>query len=137
MDCIFCKIIKGEIPSSKVFENGGPYVDLMGLSPRESKRDERLSNSGRLKGFRFEGKDFSIYPRTLYYDYLYLNALLENEELTKVLFEYDGFTDIEYNPNKSISCQAKSAAMFVSLSRQGLLGKIRNADDFIEFMSKR
>ena len=26
MDCIFCKIIKGEIPSSKVFENENVYA---------------------------------------------------------------------------------------------------------------
>ena len=26
MDCIFCKIIKGEIPSSKVYENDKVYA---------------------------------------------------------------------------------------------------------------
>lgn len=31
------------------------------------------------------------------------------------------FTDIEFNPKKSLNCQARSAAIFVSLERSGLL----------------
>ena len=35
------------------------------------------------------------------------------------LIDYDAFTDIEFNPQKSINCQAKSAALFVGLVKQG------------------
>lgn len=30
--------------SAKVFENGGPYLDLLNMSPKEAKRNERLRN---------------------------------------------------------------------------------------------
>lgn len=30
--------------SAKVFENGGPYLDLLNVAPREAKHDERLKN---------------------------------------------------------------------------------------------
>ena len=40
---------------SKVFEQGGPYRDMYGLSGREIKRDERLKGSGELTKFNFLG----------------------------------------------------------------------------------
>jgi len=123
--------------AGKVFRNGGPYTDLLHGTSREAKRDERLKNSGALVGFRFEGRDFPIVPQTIFYDYLYLNALLENEELAKIVLEYDGFTDVEFNPQKSLVCQAKSAALFVSLTRLGLADKIRDFDEFLGLFGRR
>ena len=117
--------------AGKVFRNGGPYTDLLNGTSREAKKDGRLQNSGALIGFRFEGQDFPLRPQTIFYDYLYLNALLENEKLAKIVLQYDAFTDIEFNPEKSISCQANSAALFVSLYRLGLIDKVRNFDDFL------
>lgn len=117
--------------AGKVFRNGGPYTDLLNGTSREAKKDGRLQNSGALIGFRFEGRDFPLRPQTAFYDYLYLNALLENEELANIVLQYDGFTDIEFNPEKSISCQANSAALFVSLYRLGLIEKVRDFDDFL------
>ena len=43
------------------------------------------------------------------------------KELASQILKYDAFTDIEFNPDKSINCQAKSAALFVSLSKRNLL----------------
>ena len=117
--------------AGKVFKNGGPYPDLLEGTSREAKKDERLRNSGAIVGFRFEGRDFPIRPQTFFYDYLYINALLENPELAKIVLEYDGFTDIEFNPEKSINCQAKSAALFAALSRLGLTDKVRDPDEFL------
>ena len=123
--------------AGKVFKNGGPYTDLLMGTSREAKKDERLKNSGAIVGFRFEGRDFPTHPQTFFYDYLYINALLENPELAKIVLEYDGFTDIEFNPEKSVSCQAKSAALFVSLSRLGLIDKVRDPDDFLGLFEGR
>lgn len=103
--------------SGKVFQNGGPYLDLMTATPREVKRDERLKDSGPLLKFVFEGQEFPLLPRTIFYDYIYINALLENKELGRTALAYDAFTDIEFTPKKSINCQARAAATFVSLSR--------------------
>jgi type I restriction enzyme M protein len=116
--------------AGKVFAHGGPYTDLLHVTPREAKLDERLQTSGPLTGFRFEGQDFPLKPITIFYDYLYINALLENEKLAQVLLQYDAFTDIEFNPQKSINCQAKAAALFVALHR---LNKLDAAKDFDSF----
>ncbi len=122
VECVF--------QSGKVFEHGGPFRGLMKVTPREAKRDDRLRTSGKLIGFKFDGKDFPKGPRTIFYDYIYINALLENEELAKELLKYDAFTDIEFNPEKSFNCQAKAAATFVSLTRMGLIEQVRDFDSF-------
>ncbi|PYB76938.1 DarT1-associated NADAR antitoxin family protein [Rhizobium wuzhouense] len=114
--------LENAFQGSKVFEGGGPFVDLYRVEPREAKRDPRLKESGPLVGFRFNGKDFPLQPTTVFYDWLYLRALFPHREwLMKritVDVEYAGFTDIEFNPAKSINCQAKSCALFVVLMRE-------------------
>ena len=49
--------------------------------------------------------------------------------------EYDAFTDIAFNPQKSINCQAEAAAVYVSLKRQGLLeAALNNRADFLKIV---
>jgi len=119
---------------SKVFAVGGPYTDLYTATSREAKGDRRLQSSGAMKGFRFDGQDFPLNPTTAFYDWLYINALLENPELAEQLLAYDAFTDIEFNPNKSLNCQARAAALFVALSREGLIEQCRNFDSFLKLL---
>lgn len=121
--------------SGKVFANGCQYIDLLLVSPKEAKRDERLKNSGKLVKFRFECQDFPVIPQSIFYNYIYLNAVLENDELAQNLPEYSGFTDIEFNPQKSMSTQAQSAAIYVALHSLGLTEKIRNFDSFISLFA--
>ncbi len=116
--------------AGKVFESDGPFLDLMLVSPKESKRDERLKKSGKLIRFEFDGQVFPLVPQSLFYDYIYINAILENKELAKEIMNFNGFTDIEFNPQKSISTQAKSAAVFVALSEMGLLDKVTDCRQF-------
>ena len=40
---------------------------------------------------------------------------MEMPSLDENLEIYDAFTDIEFNPNKSINCQARSCALFLAL----------------------
>lgn len=110
--------------SSKVFENGGPYLDLLHCTPLEAKRDKRLLLSGKLVGFQYEGKKIEFQPRTLFYDWIYLNALNAHPEYHEELLSYDIFTDIEYNMTKMFACQARSVAYFVSLYRKDLLSEV-------------
>lgn len=107
--------VESAFQSSKVFEKGGPYIDLLNVTSREAKKDKRLILSGNLIKFSFYNKDFPIQPRTYFYDWLYINALNQNQQLSKELVKYQAFSDIEFNPKKSINCQAFSAAMYVSL----------------------
>lgn len=107
--------------AGKVFRNGGPYLDLLEATPRDAKRDERLKTSGELVGFRFEGRDFPLVPATFFYNHLYIRALMDNPELAQTVLENDAFTDIEFNPGKSLACQARAAAIYTGLVRTGQL----------------
>lgn len=106
---------------SKVFERGGPFADIFGMTSREAKKDERLRLSGRLTGFRFFGTDWGLEPQTAFYDWLYINALKKQPSMTEQLLEYSAFTDIEFNPDRSINCQAYSVALYISLHKRSLL----------------
>ena len=108
---------------SKVFAKGGPYTDLYGDDSRAAKRDERLKTSGPLVGFTFEGGAYPLTPRTAFYDWIYLSALARQDVLLAWLREYAGFTDIEFNPDKSLNCQARTCALAVALDARGLLGE--------------
>jgi uncharacterized protein DUF6977 len=105
----------------KVFERGGPYVDLYWKTSREAKLDQRLRESGKLIGFKFEGETYPTSPSTVFYDWLYFKALYPHREWLKRRAEWAGFTDIEFNPERSISCQARSFAAFLSLQRRDQL----------------
>ena len=105
---------------SKVFSNGGPFTDIYLKDSREAKKDERLRASGQLIGFRCDNRDWPLYPQTVFYDWLYLSALRQNSALAAKVLEYDGFSDIEFNPQKSINCQAASAALYKALVGRGL-----------------
>ena len=121
--------------SAKVFENGGAYTDLLNVSSREAKKDERLKNSGNLLKFQFKGTEWALEPMTAFYDWLYINALNQNSAFHEQLMNYDAFTDIEFNHNKSINCQAYSVAMFVALAKRDLLNQIREPEQFLQFYS--
>ncbi len=107
--------------AGKIFQNGGPYTDLLKSTPSLAKKDPRLRESGPVIGFTFEGEDFPTEPKTLFYNWLYLRALSEHPELADQLMEFSGFTDIVFNPNKSINCQARAAACYVTLRKAGTL----------------
>lgn len=106
---------------SKVFDRGGPYTDLFDVAPRDAKRDPRLKDSGNLISFDLEGHVFPLSPKSVFYDWLYINAILPERKWLQRLDKVEGFTDIEFNPAKSINCQARSCAFFVALERRGQL----------------
>ena len=103
----------------------------------EAKKDARLMNSGQLISFDFEGKRWNLEPKTLFYDYIYIRALLENARLIKEILQYDIFTDIEFNPQKSINCQARSVAIFVGLYKANLIKKYMDDIDLFKTLYKK
>lgn len=111
--------------SSKVYEFGGPYLDLLNVSPAEAKKDTRHHTSGALKCFRLRDWECQLEPKTMFYDWIYCKSLSQNLDLAEALVAggYDAFTDIEFNHNKSLNCQARSVAIFVSLKKRGLLSE--------------
>ncbi len=124
--------------SSKVFERGGPYIDLYHCSSKEAKKDPRLKTSGRLIYFQYFNRKWPLEPKTLFYDWLYINALSLNKELSKQVLEFDAFSDIEFNPDKSINCQARSAALYVSLHKSNLLEKVLSSTElYLEVLGEK
>lgn len=127
--------VESAFQSSKVFEHGGPYKDLLFVSSRQAKKDDRLKNSGKLIAFQIDGKTFSTEPKNYFYNWLYINTLHLHNDLSEKVLCYDAFTDIEFNPQKSINCQAEAAAIYVSLHRQGLLkDALKGKDEFLEIV---
>ena len=127
--------VENAYQGGKKFKFGGPYTDLYHVTPKESKRDERLNNSGALQAFTFEGVDYPLEPKNGFYDWLYIQALSENEEYMEEVQKYNAFTDVEFNPNKSINCQARAAAMFVGIAKAGLLDQTKDFYDFCKLIT--
>ncbi|WP_420828768.1 DarT1-associated NADAR antitoxin family protein [Leisingera aquaemixtae] len=119
--------------ASNAFENGGPFLDLLNASPADAKRDPRLQESGRLTGFRFFKEEWPNKPPKAFYDWIYLNALHRQRELAEAVIHYDIFTDIAFNPEKSINCRAGAVALYVALSRRGeLLKALSSREAFLD-----
>lgn len=109
--------VEAAFQGSKVFAFSGPFPDMYDMTARQAKKEIRVRQNGTLTGFNFFGKDFPIRPRTFFYDWLYINTLHKDEELSTSMCRFAGFSDIEFNPDKSVNCQAFSAALYVSLVR--------------------
>jgi len=130
LECIF--------QSSKVFQNGGPYEDILNMSPKDAKRDPRLKESGALRCFRYNEEDWELLPKTLFYDYIYYQAVratLSEEELQE-LTEYNAFTDIEFNSAKSINTQARAIALVSLIYQEKHTLPDLNKAEFLELHKK-
>lgn len=110
--------------SAKVFEDGGPYYELLSASSLDAKRDSRLKSSGELIGFNFENQIWPVSSSPNFYDYLYIRALLENSRRSE-LIKFNAFSDLAFNQitikpkvGKSFNCQARSAAIYVTLLKR-------------------
>ena len=103
---------------SKVFSNEGPYEDIYKKESIDAKKDERIKRSD-LKEFSFFGEKFTL--EFDFYSWLYFLALKQNKRLTGEILHYQAFTDIEFNPEKSLNCQAYSAALYLSMIKNNIL----------------
>ncbi|UNU73301.1 hypothetical protein LU293_09600 [Moraxella nasovis] len=84
----------------------------------------------------FYGSKWELNPTTAFYDWLYINALNQNKQYHHELLSYQAFTDIEFNPEKSINCQAYSVAMFVALAKNDMLGVLKDKEAFLGLYQK-
>lgn len=79
VECVF--------QSAKTFQKGGPYKDILEVSPREAKRDGRLVTSGMLTGFTFENRVYPLEPKTIFYDYIYILSGEKNRVWSVKMYE--------------------------------------------------
>jgi hypothetical protein len=138
--------------SSKQFiKNGniyGPYKELLHVDPLTAKRylntnlDKKIIDqykddilfskiqneiqNANLHSFVFLGNSYRIEPKSAFYDYLYVKALVQNDSLSSAIKKYRIFTDIEYNPivkgrRIRFNSQARACAIYVALSNRGLI----------------
>ena len=121
---------------SKVFEGNIQYKDIYHKTSIEAKKDVRLKQSGNIIGFEFEGEFWENEPKTAFYDWMYINALYKNRrDIVDELLTYSAFSDIEFNPKKSINCQARTCAVLVSLVKLNLIDEaLRSKDRFIKIV---
>lgn len=110
--------------AAKVFEFGGPYEDLRNKRPESVLGDPRLKNSGDLMGFHFEKEAFTTTPRHKFFDYLYIRALKEREDLKEALLKAEIVTDITYQMSSMYLSPARSVSYFISLCKEGLLEEV-------------
>lgn len=130
--------VEAAFQGSKVFERGGPFTDIFGMRPIDAKRDPRLKESGSLTSFRLFKREWSLEPKTAFYDWLYINALLKNPDLASEVTDHDGFTDIEFNPERSINCQARSVALFCALFHNDKLSfALESRENFLSLYAGR
>ncbi len=128
-------LLESAYQGSKVFENGEPFTDLFERPARYAKSDGRLRTSGKLIAFQFDGEKFPLEPKNFFYNWLYITALAAQKIFAEKVLNYDAFTDIAFNPQKSISTQAMAAAIFVGISRAGLLdAALKSKDDFLKII---
>ncbi len=125
--------IENVFQSSKKYENGGPYLDLLNVEPKDAKRDERHKTSGRLVAFVRDGVEWPLEPKTAFYDYIYVLTVIENFGCELDLSQYQWFTDIEFNPNKSLNCQARAVAIYKLIQEKAAFEVLNNKKSWIEF----
>jgi len=100
---------------SKVFDRCGPSPEIFDYEPREAKRHVRALDCGKLIGFELEGRRYPLIPKNAFYDWLYIRALAKHVDWIKENVSYDAYTDIEFNPEKQVNCQARAFAEYKSL----------------------
>ena len=125
--------IENVFQASKRYENGGPYLDLLDVAPKDAKRDERHKTSGRLLAFVRNGEDWPLEPKTVFYDYIYVLAVIENFGCELDINEYNWFIDIEFNPGKSINCQARAVAIYKLIQEKAAFNVLNDRSAWINF----
>lgn len=106
---------------SKVFDECGPSSEIFDYEPREAKRFVRALDCGRLIGFELEGHRYPLHPKNAFYDWLYIRALAKHVDWINENVSYDAYTDIEFNPEKQVNCQARAFAEYKSLAAKSEL----------------
>lgn len=125
--------VESAFQSSKVFEGGVQHKDIIMLDSKSAKTDPRLKNSGKLSHFQFFDTRFELSEGTAFYDWLYINVLLQNPELCDEVMKYRVFTDIEFNSKKSMNTQAFAIALFVSMKLAHVdLSELKNPVRFLD-----
>ena len=75
--------------SCKVFSDGVRFDFLRDWAPRDVKRYIRENGDKELKCYRYSDEDIPLETGTLFYDYIYIQALRQVPEVSVLLENYD------------------------------------------------
>ncbi len=105
--------------------------------PRRKSKDTKLFTPS-LKAFRYQNEDFPLIPQTVFYDFIYITAIKQSftTDEINVISSYNYFTDIEFNPTKSINTQARAAAILKLILDEYRYLPSFNKEDFIQYHKK-
>jgi len=130
--------VESAFQGSKMFEQGGPFSDLYDAPSKDAKADARIRSSGQLISFDLFGQKWPTDPLTCFYDWLYITALTQHPDSAQEVLKFRAFSDIAFNPEKSLNCQARSAAVYVALVQQGLVAlALEGKESFLALLSGR
>lgn len=126
-----------------VYDNELCYIEPKSDNPRELRAIlkafmEANKNKIKLAHFHYKGEKFELNAgfknsASFFYDFLYFRALSENfsQNELKNLLKFSIFTDIEFNHQKSINCQARSCAFYhFALLNDKAEFYLKNKDNF-------
>ena len=107
--------------SCKVFDNGGPYIDLLHKTSREAKTDFRLRRRNKLIGFNLFTTAYTLEDvGEHFYNWIFCIALHQNNDKFQrgtfydTVKEFNVFTDL-YVKAKPHACQARAVAIALAL----------------------
>lgn len=126
--------IESVYQSSKVFNNNIQFKEVLDYEPLMAKRfikENVEKNNLILTSFNCFGIEFPLYPITIFYDYIYVLALSQHNDIASNVIKNDCFTDIEFNHKKQHASQARSCAIFKYLYDNKLVSI--SLDNFNEF----
>lgn len=122
--------------SSKNFSGVGTLPQLLEIPPKEAKEAVKYYMHNGLESFIWDGVEWPLTPKTAFYDYIYVSAVVEKYGKDLDLSAYTWFTDIEFNPAKSINCQARALAIYKLLQSLGDFSALKGKEEWIEFHKK-
>ena len=134
-----CTSVESAFQSSRIYSDGirqvGPFPEYLFLPGKESKKLVKEASCGMHSyAYLFDGMSFAAPAHHIsqFYDFLYLNALLEpeNHAAAQQLLE-EGYTAFSDLATKSLNCQARAAAIFVGLTRAGLIECVRERSSYL------
>ncbi len=120
--------------ASKVFANGqGPFPEYYAQNAQVVRKRIREID-GKLARFQYGQEVWPLVPTRAFYDWIYCKMLARNPGLVAALHDYDAFTDIEFNPQKSVNCQAYAVALYLAMEKAGVLAEaLSGRDAFLRF----
>lgn len=119
--------------ASRVFENGGPYPELLQCSRQTVQKERRLQQSGKCVRYQLEEREFPLEPHPYaFFNWLYGRALLQNPEKAEGILKFGAFTDLDLgSAKKDKNSPARAAAVYAGLAAAGRLSCLDSYEAFV------